>query len=218
MILPSILSADFSNIGFQLQALESAGYKTIHCDIMDGHFVPNLTFGAPVLSSLKTSMSMDCHLMVEEPEKFVEQFRNLPLYCITFHIEATKNAHRLVQHLKSFGCKVGVSLNPATHHSAVENLLDLVDLVLVMTVNPGFGGQSFIEPQLPKIEKISQMIAASGRDILLQVDGGITQKTLPLVKKAGASCFVAGSYVFEAFKYADYHQRLIEKRHIFEGI
>ncbi len=215
MLIPSILSADFGNLGFQLKALESAGYKTIHCDVMDGHFVPNLTFGAPILASLNTPLTMDCHLMVENPEIFVDQFKNLPLYCITFHIEATKNAHRLAQYLKSFGCKVGISLNPATHHSTIAHLLDLVDLILVMTVNPGFGGQSFIESQIPKIEAISQMIKESGRSILLQVDGGITEKNLPSVRKAGANSFIAGSFVFEAFKYEDFHERLIKKREFF---
>ena len=154
--------------------------------------------------------------MVEEPEKFVEQFRKLPLYCITFHIEATKNAHRLAQHLKSFGCKVGVSLNPATHYSAVEHLLDLVDLILVMTVNPGFGGQSFIQSQVPKIQAISQMIQKSDRDIVLQVDGGITEKTLPLVKNAGANSFVAGSFIFEAFKTENPYNELVAKRKLGE--
>lgn len=216
MILPSILSADFTNLGFQLKALETAEYKTIHCDVMDGHFVPNLTFGAGVLASLKTKMTMDCHLMVENPEIFVDKFKNLPLWCITFHIEATKNAHRLAQYLKSFGCKVGISLNPATHFSSVENLLELVDLILVMTVNPGFGGQSFIESQLPKIEAISQMIRKSGRNIALQVDGGITDTTLPKVKQAGATHFVAGNFIFEAFKHENFHEILIAKRKLFE--
>lgn len=216
MILPSILSADFTNLGFQLKALETAEYKTIHCDVMDGHFVPNLTFGAGVLASLKTQMTMDCHLMVENPEIFVDKFKNLPLWCITFHIESTKNAHRLAQYLKSFGCKVGISLNPATHFSSVENLLELVDLILVMTVNPGFGGQSFIESQLPKIEAISQMIQKSGRNIALQVDGGITDITLPKVKQAGATHFVSGNFIFEAFKHENFHERLIAKRKLFE--
>jgi ribulose-phosphate 3-epimerase len=215
-LYPSILSADFSQLGSQLQALEDAGFSAIHCDIMDGHFVPNLTFGAPVLASLKTNLKMDIHFMVEEPEKFVDQYKNLPLDCITFHIEATKNAHRLAQYLKSFGCKVGVSLNPATHESTIEHLLPVVDLVLVMTVNPGFGGQSFIEAQLSKIEAISKMIKKSKRNIVLQVDGGITEKTLPLVKKAGTNCFVAGSYVFEAFKHDDFLERLVAKRKAFE--
>ena len=216
MILPSILSADFTNLGAQLKALETAEYQTIHCDVMDGHFVPNLTFGAAVLSSLKTTMKMDCHLMVENPEIFVDQFKHLPLWCITFHIEATNHSHRLAQYLKSFGCKVGVSLNPSTHASSVENLMDIVDLILVMTVNPGFGGQSFIESQLPKIATISQMINKSGRKIALQVDGGITDITLPKVKKAGADHFVAGNFIFEAFKHENCHERLVEKRKIFE--
>lgn len=217
MLYPSILSADFSNLGFQLDALKNAGFEIIHCDIMDGHFVPNLTFGAPVLASIKTSLKMDCHLMVENPEIFVDQFKQLNLDCITFHIEATKNAHRLAQYLRSFGCKVGVSLNPATHESAIEHLLPLVDLILVMTVNPGFGGQSFIKEQLPKIEKISQMIKNSKRNIALQVDGGISEKTINAVKRAGANCFVAGSYVFEAFNFINYHEKLLEKKRIIEN-
>jgi ribulose-phosphate 3-epimerase len=215
-IIPSILSADFSNLNFQLKEIYNAGYTTIHCDIMDGHFVPNLTFGAPILSTIKIPLKMDCHLMVENPENFVDQFKNLPLWCITFHIEATKNAHRLAQYLKSFGCNVGISLNPATHHSSIENLLEIVDLILVMTVNPGFGGQSFIENQVQKISAISQMIQKSKRNIILQVDGGITEKTLPFVRNAGANCFVAGSYIFEAFKYENFQEVLIQKRKAFE--
>lgn len=214
MIYPSILSADFGNLAWQVSQLKKAGYPAIHCDIMDGHFVPNLTFGAPVLASIGNILPMDVHLMVQNPESFVTQFKNLPLECITFHIESTPNAHRLVQYLKSFGCKVGVSLNPATHHSTVENLLDIIDLILVMTVNPGFGGQTFLESQVPKIHVISQMIQKTGRNITLQVDGGMNQNTIPIVKKAGANCFVAGSYIFEAFTHEDFHTKLLEKQKI----
>lgn len=212
MLHPSILAADFSNLRFQLDALKKAGFEIIHCDIMDGHFVPNLTFGSTVLQSLGRDIQMDVHLMVKEPENFVEAFKDLPLECITFHIEATNNAHRLAQHLKSFGCKVGIALNPATHESTIVHLLPIIDLILVMTVNPGFGGQSFIKSQLGKIHAISQMIQTSQRDITLQVDGGISDKTIQSVKKAGANCFVAGSYIFEAFKHENFHQKLIERK------
>lgn len=179
---------------------------------MDGHFVPNLTFGACVLKSLQTSMKMDCHLMVQNPEIFVDQFKNINLDCITFHIESTPNAHRLVQYLKTFGCKVGVSLNPATHESAIQHLLPIVDLVLVMTVNPGFGGQNFIESQVEKINSISTMIAQTNRNIILQVDGGITEKTAPLVKNAGANCLVSGSYIFDAFKSCNPENELLQRK------
>lgn len=213
MIYPSILSADFGNLAWQVEELKKAGYSTIHCDVMDGHFVPNLTFGAPVLKSIK-NIKMDVHLMVNNPEIFVDQFKNLPLECITFHAESTNNVHRLVQYLKTFGCKVGVSLNPATHHSTIENIIDLIDLVLVMTVNPGFGGQNFIENQILKIQAVSEMIAKSNRDIVLQVDGGMNEKNIEICKKAGANCFVAGSYIFEAFNHKNFHEILVQRNKI----
>lgn len=198
-ISPSILSADFANLGYQLAALEKAGFKTIHCDVMDGHFVPNLTFGAPVLKSLKTNLKMDCHLMVKNPEIFVDQFKSLLLDCITFHVESTPDAYRIAQYLKTFGCKVGVSLKPATHENTLEHLLPVIDLILVMMVSPGFGGQTFIEQQLIKVRAISDMIKRSKRDIILQVDGGINEKTARFVAQAGANCLVSGSYIFDAF-------------------
>jgi len=213
---PSILSADFANLERQLLILEEVGFQAIHCDIMDGHFVPNLTFGAPILKSLKTNLKMDCHLMVQNPEIFVDQFKTLNLDCVTFHIESTPNAHRLAQYIKTFGCKVGVSLNPATHENTVEHLLPIVDLVFVMTVNPGFGGQAFIEPQLAKIQAISNMIEKSKRQIVLQVDGGITEKTAPLVKKMGANCLVSGSYIFDAFQHNNPKEELLRRKKMLE--
>ncbi len=182
---------------------------------MDGHFVPNLTFGAFVLKSLKTTMKMDCHLMVQNPEKFVDQFKGLNLESITFHIESTPNSHRLVQYIKQeFGCKVGVSLNPATHENSIKHLLPIVDLILVMTVNPGFGGQNFIESQIEKIGEIKRMITHSGREIILQVDGGISENTAAIVKKAGANCLVSGSYIFDAFQHESVESELLKRKDI----
>ena len=185
---------------------------------MDGHFVPNLTFGACILKSLNTTMKMDCHLMVQNPEIFVDQFKGLNLECITFHIESTPNSHRLAQYIKQeFGCKVGVSLNPGTHESSIKHLLPIVDLILIMTVNPGFGGQKFIESQLEKITEIKKMIIHSGREIMLQVDGGISENTATSVKKAGANCLVSGSYIFDAFKYQNFESELLQRKNNLEN-
>lgn len=215
-IYPSILSADFSKLGEQVSILESVGFDVIHCDIMDGHFVPNLTFGSSILKSLKTDIKMDCHLMVQNPEIFIDQFKELNLDCITFHIESTPNAYRFVQYLKTLGYRVGISLNPATHESTIEYLLPIIDLILVMMVNPGFGGQTFIDGQLPKLNAISSMIKQSKRNIILQVDGGINNITAPFVTKSGANCLVAGSYIFDAFTYNDPQAELIKRKNILD--
>jgi len=193
-IAPSILSANFAELGDEIKKVEDAGADMIHIDVMDGHFVPNITIGVPVVASIKkiTKLPLDVHLMIENPERYIEAFAKAGADIITFHIEATIHAHRLVQQIKALGLKVGISLNPATPISLIENIKDDVDMILVMSVNPGFGGQKFIEGVLPKIN------ALSGGKAEIQVDGGIGTNNIEEVVSAGANIIVAGSSIFGA--------------------
>lgn len=200
-IAPSMLSADFSKLGEELQSIEAAGADILHVDVMDGHFVPNLTFGAPVLKALRkvTTLPFDVHFMVTNPEDYVEEYGKIGCEYFTFHIEAAPHAHRLIQEIKKHGMKAGVSLNPSTPVSVLEDIAEDLDLILIMSVNPGFGGQSFISQALSKIKKAKELLDVVGNTkAVIEVDGGVNPETAPLVREAGATLLVAGSAVFGA--------------------
>jgi len=204
LIAPSLLAADFSRLGEEVAAVAAAGADWLHLDVMDGHFVPNITFGPMLVKALrqKVAIPFDVHLMIAPADPYLAAFAEAGADWISLHPEAGPHLHRSLQSIRALGKKAGVVLNPATPVAAVETVLDLCDLVLVMTVNPGFGGQSFLDSQLPKIARLRNLIAGSGRDIRLQVDGGVTPKTAGDCVAAGADVLVAGTAVFGAPDYA----------------
>lgn len=197
-ISPSILSADFAEMGKAVELMEESGADYIHCDVMDGAFVPNISFGPGMIKAIKkhTSLPLDVHLMVDKPERYIDDFVNAGASIITIHAEATTHIQRVLQYIRAKGVKCGLVLNPATPVDYVKYCLDCVDMILLMSVNPGFGGQKFIPAVLPKVKEVSDMIAASGYDIELEIDGGINFENIGPVLKAGANVIVAGSTVF----------------------
>jgi ribulose-phosphate 3-epimerase len=203
-IAPSILSADFTRLGDEIRALEAAGADYVHIDVMDGHFVPNITIGPLIVEAVRrvTTLPLDVHLMIENPDSYISDFAAAGADIIVVHAEAVNHLHRTVQLIRSLGKKAGVSLNPATPLNVLEYVLDDLDLVLLMTVNPGFGGQSFIDACLPKIHSLRAMLDRRGSEAELEVDGGVKVSNIAGIAHAGADVFVAGSAVFGSGDYA----------------
>jgi ribulose-phosphate 3-epimerase len=210
-IAPSILSADFSRLGEEIRAVEAAGADYIHLDVMDGHFVPNITLGPPVIASIRkvTQLPFDVHLMIENPARYIHDFAKAGADLIVVHVEADVHLHRTVQLIKSLGKKAGVSLNPATSLHVLDQIVDDLDLVLLMTVNPGFGGQAFIDSCIPKIQSLRALLDRRGLETELEVDGGVTVDNIARISHAGADVFVAGNAVFRS---GDYGATISEMR------
>lgn len=197
-IAASILSANFSNLERDIKACEDAGIDWIHIDVMDNHFVPNLTMGAFIVEACRkiTTLPLDCHLMVEKPETLIKSFADAGADILTIHSENNPNVHRTLEYIQNLGCKPGLALNPGTHPLTISPLLPFTDLILVMTVNPGFSGQKFIPQMVEKIALVSEMISKTNKEIILEVDGGVNAELLPELAKAGANAFVSASSIF----------------------
>lgn len=200
LISPSLLSADFSRLADELQVIEQSGADWVHLDVMDGNYVPNLTFGMPIIKSIRkhSQLPFDVHLMIDQPERYIEEFKNAGADRLTFHVEACKHSHRYLTQIKELGMASGISLNPQTPLCFLEHLLEEIDQVLIMSVNPGFGGQSFIKTALNKIEDLRSMIDKKGLDTIIQVDGGIGPENMQRIVSAGADVLVMGSAFFNS--------------------
>lgn len=200
IVSPSLLSADFLNLGRDVEMVNESAAEWMHLDIMDGVFVPNISYGLPVVAQIKkiARKPLDVHLMIVQPEKYVEAFREVGADILTVHIEASVHLHRTIQHIRSLGMKAGVALNPHTPVSSLEDIIQDIDVVLIMSVNPGFGGQSFISHSLQKVEKLKQLIVQTGSKTLIEVDGGVNLQTGRRLVDAGADALVAGSFVFNS--------------------
>ncbi len=198
-IAPSILSADFSKLGEEIKDVELGGADYIHVDVMDGHFVPNITIGPLIVDAIRpvTDLPLDVHLMIENPDQYIPEFAKAGADILSVHVEACPHLHRTIQLIKSHGVKAGVVLNPHTPVSMIEHIIDDVDLVLLMTVNPGFGGQSFIEQVLPKVKAVSDLCRERGLDIDIEIDGGVNPETAKLCREHGANVLVAGSAIYK---------------------
>ena len=216
-IAPSILSADFSKLGEEIRAVEKAGADLIHVDVMDGRYVPNITIGPGVVSSLRktTSLPFDVHLMIEEPDRYIDAFVEAGSDIVTVHAEAVIHLHRTVHYIKGKGIKAGVSLNPSTPLACIEEILPDIDVLLIMTVNPGFGGQKFITGMLPKIRRAKELARSRGLEPAIEVDGGVTAENIGSLAEAGADIFVAGAAVFGSPSYSEAITRM---KGILDGI
>ena len=219
-VAPSLLAADFTRLGEQVHEIEEAGAPYLHLDVMDGAFVPSISFGMPVLKSLRkvTNMTFDVHMMVEEPGRYIEDIKNAGADIITVHAEACTHLDRVVNQIKEAGCKAGVALNPATPVSVLECILGQVDMVLIMTVQPGFGGQKYLTECTEKIEELKEIIDREGLNVDIEVDGGINDETLETAMKAGANILVAGSYVFNGDLESNVHKIQNKMKEISERI
>jgi ribulose-phosphate 3-epimerase len=210
LISPSILSADFTKLGEEIKSVQEAGADWVHVDVMDGHFVPNITIGPMIVAAAKkvATVPLDVHLMISNPDQYIDEFHAAGADVLCVHVEVSPHLHRTLSYIREKGMKAGVALNPSTHPDTIKYVLPQLDVIMLMTVNPGFGGQSFISDMLPKIAVVREMVDKSGHDILIEIDGGVSPATAPSLAKVGADVFVAGSAVFGHPPYAEVIRKL----------